>query len=277
MHRSANRFIVLAFTCAAAAGLAVAPATAQDMGNSGSVSLSSGVDIVNQYYFRGIVQETGGFIAQPFLDGSISFGAASITAGTWSSLHSRGDEGFAGAPGSFYETDFYAGIGGAAGPVGVDLTYTAYMSPRGSWGTTKEIALGFSVDNVAAPYVTMAFEVSGGADGGPNKGNYLEFGIEPAAPLDDAPVSLSFPVAVGMSMGNYFEYEMADGMIGDSTFGFFSAGASIGIPLNVPEQYGAWELALGVNALVLGEGAKAIDGGDSGTKLIALFGLGLGY
>ena len=277
MHRSANRFIVLAFTCAAAAGLAVAPATAQDMGNSGNVSLSSGVDIVNQYYFRGIVQETGGFIAQPFLDGSISFGAASITAGTWSSLHSRGDEGFAGAPGSFYETDFYAGIGGAAGPVGVDLTYTAYMSPRGSWGTTKEIALGFSVDNVAAPYVTMAFEVSGGADGGPNKGNYLEFGIEPAAPLDDAPVSLSFPVAVGMSMGNYFEYEMADGMIGDSTFGFFSAGASIGIPLNVPEQYGAWELALGVNALVLGEGAKAIDGGDSGTKLIALFGLGLGY
>ena len=276
MYRSTIRFIVLAFT-SAAAGLAVAPATAQDMGNGGSVSLSSGVDIVNQYYFRGIVQETGGFIAQPFLDGSISFGAASITAGTWSSLHSRGDEGFAGAPGSFYETDFYAGIGGAAGPVGVDLTYTAYMSPRGSWGTTKEIALGFSVDNVAAPYVTMAFEVSGGADGGPNKGNYLEFGIEPAAPLDDAPVSLSFPVAVGMSMGNYFEYEMADGMIGDSTFGFFSAGASIGIPLNVPEQYGAWELALGVNALVLGEGAKAIDGGDSGTKLIALFGLGLGY
>jgi uncharacterized protein (TIGR02001 family) len=277
MHTSVNRFIVLAFTCAAAAGLAVTPAAAQDMGNNGSVSLSSGVDIVNQYYFRGIVQETGGFIAQPFLDGSISFGAASITAGTWSSLHSRGDEGFAGAPGSFYETDFYMGIGGAAGPVGVDVTYTAYMSPRGSWGTTKEIALGFSVDNVAAPYVTMAFEVSGGADGGPNKGNYLEFGIEPAAPLDDAPVSLSFPVAVGMSMGNYFEYEMADGMIGDSTFGFFSAGASIGIPLNVPEQYGAWELALGVNALVLGEGAKAIDGGDSGTKLIALFGLGLGY
>ena len=275
MHRSANRFTVLAFTCAAAAGLAATPAAAQDMGNNGNVSLSSGVDIVNQYYFRGIVQETGGFIAQPFLDGSISFGAASITAGTWSSLHSRSDEGFGGAPSSFYETDFYAGIGGAAGPVGVDVTYTAYMSPRGSWGTTKEIALGLSVDNVAAPYVTLAFELTGGADGF-DKGNYLEFGIEPAAPLDDAPVSLSFPVSIGMSMGKYYEYEMANGMIGDSTFGFFSAGASIGIPLNVPEQYGAWELALGVNALVLGEGAKAIDGGGS-TKIIALFGLGLGY
>ena len=276
MHRSANRFIVLAFSFAAAAGLAAAPAAAQDMGNSGNVSLSSGVDIVNQYYFRGIMQETGGFIAQPFLDGSISFGAASITAGTWSSLHSRGDEGFAGAPGSFYETDFYAGIGGSAGPVGLDVTYTAYMSPRGSWGTTKEIALGLSVDNVAAPYVTMAFEVAGGADGF-DKGNYLELGIEPAAPLDDAPVSLSFPVSIGMSMGGYYEHMMADGMIADSTFGFFSAGASIGIPLDVPEQYGSWELALGVNALVLGEGAKVIDGGDSSTKIIALFGLGLGY
>ena len=274
--RTSTRFIVLAFTCAAAAGLAAAPAAAQDMGNNGNVSLSSGVDVVNQYYFRGIVQETGGFIAQPFLDGSISFGAASITAGTWSSLHSMGGEGFAGAPASFYETDFYAGIGGGAGPVGLDVTYTAYMSPRGSFGTTKEIAIGLGVDNVAAPYLTAAFEVSGSADTF-DKGNYLEVGIEPAAPLDDAPVSLSFPVAIGMSLSKYYEYAMADGTIGDSRFGFFSAGASLGIPLNVPAQYGAWELAIGVNALVLGEGAKAIAGGDGSTKIIALFGLGLGY
>ena len=286
MHGSANRLIVLAFGFAAAAGLAAAPAAAQDTGNNGNVSLSSGVDIVNQYYFRGIMQETGGLIAQPFLDGSISFGAASITAGTWSSLHSRTDEGFVGAPTSFYETDFYAGIGGSVGPVGLDVTYTAYMSPRGSWGTTKEIALGLSLDNVIAPYATMAFETSGGADGGPNKGAYLELGIEPAAPLDNAPVSLSFPVAVGLSMGNYYEHmhdvhddhpHAHDAEWVDSTFGFFSVGASIGVPLDVPEGYGSWELALGVNALVLGEGAKVIDGGDSSTKIIALFGLGLGY
>ena len=267
MHRSIHRFTVLAFTCAAAAGLAT-PAAAQ--GNNGNVSLSSGVDIVNQYYFRGIVQETGGFIAQPFLDGSIGFGAASITAGTWSSLHSRGDEGFAGAPTSFYETDFYAGIGGAAGPVGLDVTYTAYMSPRGSWGTVKELALGFSLDNVAAPYATVAFEVSGNA-AGDSGGTYFELGIEPSAPLD-GPVSLSFPVAIGMSPSNYYN----PGGV-NHAFGFFSAGASIGIPLNVPEEYGSWELGLGVNALVFGEGLKQINGDDSGAKIIALFGLGLGY
>ena len=271
MHRSATRFIVLAFTCAAAAGIAAAPAAAQGTGNNGNVSLSSGVDLVNQYYFRGIVQETGGFIAQPFLDGSISVGAASITAGTWSSLHSRGHAGFDGAPGSFYETDFYAGIGGAAGPVGLDVTYTAYMSPRGSWGTVKELALGLSVDNVAAPYVTLAFEVDGNA-AGDSGGTYFELGIEPSAPLDDAPVSLSFPVAIGMSPSNYYN----PGGV-NHAFGFFSAGASIGVPLNVPEEYGSWELGLGVSALVFGEGLKQINGDDSGAKIIALFGLSLGY
>ena len=277
MHGSASRTIVLGFTCAAAAGLAAAPAAAQDVGNNGAVSLSAGVDVVNQYYFRGIVQETGGFIAQPFLDGSISLGAASITAGTWSSLHSKteDEEVFAGAPASFYETDFYAGVGGAAGPVGLDVTYTAYMSPRGSWGTVKELALGLSVDNVAAPYATVAFELSGNA-AGDSGGTYVELGIEPSAPLaDDAPVSLSFPVAVGLSASDYYN----PGGV-NHAFGFFSVGASVGVPLNVPAEYGEWSLGLGVSALVFGEGLKQINDieeGDSSTKLIALFGLSLGY
>ena len=131
---------------------------------------------------------------------------------------------------AFYETDFYAGIGGAAGPVGLDVTYTAYMSPRGSWGTVKELALGFSVDNVAAPYATIAFEMSGNA-AGDSGGTYFELGIEPSAPLDDAPVSLSFPIAIGMSPSNYYN----PGGV-NYAFGFFSAGASIGIPLAVPAQ-----------------------------------------
>ena len=169
----ANRLTRGMLAAAAASVLLAGPAAAQ---NSGNVSMSAGADIVNKYYFRGIVQETGGFIMQPFLDASISFGAASITAGTWSSLHSVGDEGFAGAPQSFYETDFYAGIGGAAGPVGLDITYTAYMSPRGSWGTTKEVAFGLSIDNPVAPYATFAFETAGGADGF-DKGGYFELGI----------------------------------------------------------------------------------------------------
>ena len=268
------RITTIVFALAAVAGLAASPAAAQ---NGGNVSLSTGVDVVNDYYFRGIVQETGGFIAQPTLEGSITFGNASLTGGTWSSLHSVGDEGFSGAPKSFYETDFYIGVGASAGMVGVDVTYTAYMSPRGSWGTTKELAFGLSMDDgYVSPYVTVAAELSGGADGY-NTGSYLEFGIEPAAPLADAPVSLSFPVAIGMSLSDYYEYESAPGIISDSGFGFLSVGAALGIPLTVPEQFGSWELGIGVTALVLGDGAMAIDGGDSSTKLLATFGLSLGY
>ncbi len=269
----ANRLARGILAAAAACALLAGPAAAQ---NSGNISMSAGTDIVNQYYFRGIIQETGGFIMQPFLDASISVGAASITAGTWSSLHSAGDAGFDGAAESFYETDFYAGIGGAAGPVGLDITYTAYMSPRGSWGTTKEIALGLSHDSAVAPSATFAFELSGGAEGGPNKGTYLELGIEPSAPLD-GPVGLSFPVTLGMSMSNYFEYMDASGSMTDAKFGFFSVGASVGIPLNTPEEYGSWELGLGLNALMFGEGLKAINGEESGFKPIALFGLSVGY
>ena len=269
----ANRLTRGVLAAAAVSVLLAGPAAAQ---NSGNVSMSAGSDIVNQYYFRGIIQETSGFIMQPFLDASISFGNASITAGTWSSLHSAGDPGFDGAPESFYETDFYAGIGGSAGAVGVDVTYTAYMSPRGSWGTTKEIALGLSHDSAVAPYATFAFELSGGAEGGPNKGSYFELGVEPSAPLD-GPIGVSFPVTLGMSLSNYFEYMDAGGAMTDGKFGFFSVGASIGIPLSTPEEYGSWELGLGVSALVFGEALKAINGEDSGFKPIALFGLSVGY
>ena len=263
----ATRRLARGIPAAAAFFLLAGPAAAQ---NTGNISMSAGTDVVTQYYFRGIVQETSGFIMQPYLDASISFGAASITAGTWSSLHSAGATGFSGAPESFYETDFYAGIGGAAGPVGLDATYTAYMSPRGSWGTVKELAIGLSVDNVAAPYATVAFELSGNA-AGDSGGTYVELGIEPSAPLDDAPVSLSFPVAVGLSASDYYN----PGGV-NHAFGFFSAGASIGVPLNVPAEYGEWGLGLGVNALVFGEGLKQINGED-GPKIIALFGLSLGY
>ena len=246
--------------------------------NSGFLGFSAGVDFVSDYYFRGIIQETGGFIAQPFLDASMSLGPVSITAGTWNSLHSVGDAGFGGAPEIYYESDFYAGLGFAAGDlVGIDLTYTAYMSPRGSWGTTKEVALGFSFDTFAAPYATFAFEVSGGADGGPNEGSYVEIGFEPGVPLEDAPVSLSFPIAIGASMSNYFEYQDAMGVWSDSGFGFFSIGAALGVPLPIPDEYGSWDLAVGVNALMFGEGVQMLNGETRGARVIGLFGISVGY
>ena len=152
-------------------------------------------------------------------------GSVSLAAGTWSSLHSRTDAGFDGAPGIFYETDFYAGLGfGFAGGWGADVTYTAYMSPRGSWGTVREVAVGLSHDDIIAPYITLAFEIDGSA-AGDNSGTYLELGIEPSLPLDDAPVGVSFPIAVGLSPSDYYD----PGGVNEA-FGFFNVGAMLGVP-----------------------------------------------
>ena len=262
---------------AAAAALALTAGTASAQ-NEGRVSVGAGIDFSSSYYFRGIVQETGGFIAQPYLEAGLSLfdgenGSVSLAAGTWSSLHSRGDAGFAGAPESFYETDFYAGLGfGFANGFGADVTYTAYMSPRGSWGTVKELAVGLSHDDILAPYVTLAFEMDGSA-AGDNEGTYLELGVEPSLPLDDAPVGVSFPVAIGLSPSDYYD----PGGVNE-VFGFFSVGATLGVPLSgIPAEWGSWELTAGVQLLFFGDGLKAVNGSDDGVEPIGIFGLSLGY
>ena len=271
----AGRIARVLLAVVAALALTVGTASAQ---NEGKVSVGAGIDFSSSYYFRGIVQETGGLIAQPYLEAGLSLfegenGSVSLAAGTWSSLHSVGDAGFDGAPASFYETDFYAGLGfGFANGFGADVTYTAYMSPRGSWGTVKELAIGLSHDDVIAPYITLAFEIDGSA-AGDNEGTYLELGIEPSLALDDAPVGVSFPVAIGLSPSDYYD---PDGV--NETFGFFSVGAMLGVPISgVPAEFGSWEFTAGVQLLFFGDVLKTINGSDDGVQPIAIFGLSLGY
>ena len=267
-----TRLARFALALTISAGLLTGTAAAQ---NDGNVSLGAGVDFVNEYYFRGIIQENSGFIAEPFLEGAITFGNASITAGTWSSLHSdHGVPDGGSSPQIWYESDFYAGVGFGADLWEAGATYTAYTSPNGSFGTVHEIAfnVGFSDPVGLSPSVTVAIEVDGQADGGSDEGTYLELGVEPAIPLPDgAPIGLSIPVAVGLSLNKYYE---ANGE--DDTFGFFNIGIMASIPLSgVPAQYGAWEITGGVQFLAFGDALEAINGDDF--QPIGIFGLSLGY
>ena len=271
----AGRIARVLLAIVAALALTVGTASAQ---NEGRVSVSAGIDFSTSYYFRGIVQTTEGFIAQPYLEAGMSLfegenGSVSLAAGTWNSLHSDSAAGFTGAPEIFYETDFYAGLGfGFANGFGADVTYTAYMSPRGSWGTVKELAIGLSHDDVIAPYITVAFEIDGSA-AGDNEGTYLELGIEPSLPLDDAPVGVSFPVAIGLSPSDYYD---PDGV--NEAFGFFSVGAMLGVPISgIPAEFGSWEFTAGVQLLFFGDVLKTINGSDDGVEPIGIFGLSLGY
>ena len=269
MTRFACRFVGFAVALFAATGLMTGTAAAQ---NDGNVSVGAGIDFVSDYYFRGIVQETGGVVAQPWLEAGIAVNENfSFTAGTWNSLHSVQADG-ATVP-SWYESDFYAGIGFGADAVGFDITYTKYMSPRGSWGSVKELAFGFSYDTMLAPYATVAveFDSGGGADGGSNDGTYIELGIEPGTALGSS-ASISFPIAVGMSGSNY--YESTSG----GSFGYATVGASIGVPLSaIPSEYGAWDFAIGISALMLGDSLQSINGSTDSVVPLFSVGLSLGY
>jgi uncharacterized protein (TIGR02001 family) len=249
--------------------------TAQAQENNGNVSVGAGVDVVSEYYFRGIVQETNGFIYQPWLEAGIAINDRfSVAGGTWNSVHSV--QAVGPTTPSWYESDFYLGSSYAVSDgMAVDLTYTKYMSPRSSWGSVSELALGLGVENYFSPYATVAIEIDsgGGADGGSKDGTYLELGIEPAMPLDTEALSISLPVAVGLSLGNYYE-NGAD----NNTFGFLSASAALSAPLtNIPTKYGSWEFAGSIGLLVFGDGLKGINDSNDSAKLIATVGLSLGY
>ncbi len=268
----------------AVSSVAVGSAIAQEEqpeGNTGPVSVGAGMDISTSYYFRGIIQETEGFIAQPYLEAGISLyesdtglQSVSATAGLWNSLHSgpTGSDG-PGDPAMWYESDFYASLGlGFADAWSADVTYTGYTSPNGTFGTVKELAFGLSYDGLGiAPYVTLATELDGQADGGLTEGTYLELGASPGMDIPDSVVSISFPIAVGLSVNDYYETVGAS-----DTFGFFQFGASVSVPLPLPAEFGEWGLSGGINFIAFGDALQSINGSDE-FEPVGVFGISLGY
>lgn len=254
-------------------------------GNEGRVSLGAGIDIGSAYFFRGIVQETDGFIGQPFLEGGFTLyegdggiTSASVTGGVWNSMHSgpTGLDGDNGDPELWYEADFYASLAlGLQGDMETSVTYTAYMSPNSVFSTVKEVAVGFSHGGLMmSPSATIAFETNGQADGGSNEGVYLELGAEAPIPLAaDSPVSLSVPMTVGLSLNDYYEHPVTGE---DSRFGFFDFGVIASVPLGVPSDYGSWSVSGGVKFLVLGDTLEAFNGEDN-FQPIVVGGISLAY
>ena len=271
------------------------PAVALAQPNTGKASFSTGLDFSHAYFFRGIIQETDGFIAQPY--GEIAFdlfedteglNTASLALGFWNSLHSgpSGSDGPSLNTTAWYEMDFYAGLSlGLVGQWGVDVVYTQYMSPNDTFSTVKEIALSLAFDDsermgdlALAPYVMLAIEASGNA-AGIDSGVYVELGVEPGLTLEDSPLSLTFPVTLGLSLSDYYQnVDPLVGMVGDNdAFGYFDLGLLGSVPISgVSESYGSWEVSGGVHLLFLGDSLEALNAGDQ-FQAIGSFGLSIGY
>ena len=188
-----------------------------------------------------------------FLIGS----GVSANVGNWDSIHSTSSPAD-----HWYESDYYASVTFTAGKVKPGLLYTSYTSPADSFATVKELAGVVAIDDSASsfplsPKVILAFELGDGqADGGADKGTYLELGIRPTVKL--APkATLAIPVKLGLSANHYYE-----GPTGDNTFGFFDLGAQLSVPV-VSGKGGALEVHGGVDLYRLGDNMKLLNDGDA--------------
>lgn len=234
------------------------------------ITMTTGFDFLTAYVFRGIHQESEGFVVQPPLDVGIAIGNG-ITAnfGNWYSLHS-------GPSGNFYEADMYGSVTFTAGKLKPGVLFTSYSSPNDRFRTVNELAGVIAFDDSGSPFpispkATVAVEMTGQADGGLQKGTYLELAMRPAIKVIDAkyPVSLAIPVRFGASLKDYYE-----GPNGSDTFGFFSIGLVASVPVTTGDV--TWDLHGGVDLLWLGDSMKALNS-DKGFKPVGIVGITLVY
>ena len=183
------------------------------------------------------------------------------------------------------EADFFTGFALEIDNWEAGLTYTSYMSPNDSFGTVQELSLGLSMDDselfwrfAMNPHVLLAIEMNGQADGGDSEGVYLEFGVEPEVELIEDMVDVTFPVTLGLSLSNYYENGIGvSSPLGFSdTFGYFDIGAAIVVPLEMPENYGSWDVVGGIHFLKLGSYLEKLNESD-GLQVIGSVGVSIGY
>lgn len=279
----------LEFSSAAIEVAAQAEEPAAEGGEPGSkLAFKFGTDWTTAYFFRGIRQEDRGFIVEPY--GEMGFellsgeeGSLSLIAGIWNSFHDHatGATNNSDLVDKWYESDLYVGLSGSLGDFSMGVSYIFYTSPNGAFATVQEVDFFLGYDDshfwgdstfAINPSIVLAHETGGGnADGGLNRGTYLQPGIAPGFTADLGPlgdVGFSFPILVGLSLSDY--YENAGG--GDETFGYLSVGAKATFTLPIPQDFGAWSLTGGVNVLFLGDSTEAINGGDD-SEVIGSVGL----
>jgi hypothetical protein len=277
---SFTRTVRFGFSAMAVLGvvLTASPAWAQDP--PPVVVVTGALDVVNQYNFRGIRQNSEGVSIWPYVDfgftpyrGDGSLKTVGLNLGTWNAFHSQINEDDFGTGNKWYESDLYATLGLGFGATALAFTYTSYTSPADLFSHVKELAVKLSFDDSAAlgsgalkPYGLVAFELddAGQADAGDAKGTYLEFGVAPGYAGSRA--SLAVPIKVGLSASDYYEFGLPE----DSKFGYFSIAGIVTVPLGAHAN-----IHFGGEFQAFGDNLKTYN--DQDTVGIGSIGLGFAF
>ena len=298
-NHSIRNLASMALIAIALAGLAL-PATArgEEQADGLSLSYSAGVDFVTQYFFRGILQEDAGFIAQPWAEVGANLysgnegdalNSIDVSFGTWHSIHSEQTGTDDDGPKSLYEADLYTGVSfGLYDNWAAGVVYTLYNSPNSAFDDVQDIQINVSYDDSGLwgnmgesvpgfsglqPNVTILFETKNAADGA-HEGVYLQIGIEPSfTPLSNGnlkDLTVSIPVTLGLSADDYYESPTNGG---DESFGFLETGIKFSYPINE-----RWEISAGPYFMFLGNTAEDFnDGDDNSFEVIGKLGVSVSF
>lgn len=284
----------------ALAVLLTVPAWAEEPSgpNTGALSLTVNLNFPTSYYFRGIAQNNAGFQFEPYVELK-----ANVYQGNDKDVISGGYFKVAGfshfqstaAPmnTNYYEQDVYLSGGlvllkratlesgwnlytypGIGSSAQVQEVYgKVSFDDGGLWPFTLPGKQDFSL----SPYVLVAGETLGGADGaapfGGHRGTYMEFGTDPGYSVDfnkDWSARFHLPFVLGLNLHDYYEVATTTGLE-DKTFGYADLALAVDIPLKfMPARYGKWTFTTGLHGLWLGPTAKLLDGPPSNNALNAV-------
>jgi hypothetical protein len=269
---------------------AVEPGAPADAHPLSRFSLQLNLDVTNAYFFRGIRQEDRGVMFQPAA--KLTFNLVQENdlkldafATTWNSIHTRKTlaEDKDAFPGHWYELDGTGGLALTLGKWTITGEYLAYTSPSNAFEPVQEIDLTLALDDSEwlgafslKPYIQMAREIGANGTDTPegNNGSYLELGIGPGFVInaDKTPVTFTFPLLVGISLGDYYE----DASGNDHTFGYVQLGGEVRVPLPIDKRFGDWSVSAGVYGLFLGDHARIANNGDR-TQMLGTVGIQVGF
>ena len=272
------------------AGLAFLAVGASTASAQVDLAVTGGLDVTNQYNFRGIRQNTEGVSIWPYVDvgiplatGDGALKAVTLNLGTWNAFHSQIDD-FINLDGDvtsnkWYESDLYATLGLGFGPTVLSLNYTSYLSPGNYFNHVKEFGIKLAYDDSAPlgraalkPYALVAFELSdeGQADAGDSRGTYVELGVAPG--YSGTRAAIAFPIKVGLSASDYYEFATGE----DSKFGYFSIAGIVTVPFG-----GNFNIHGGAELQTFGDNVKAYnsfgDDDDDPSGMAGIVSIGIGF